>query len=139
MADKEQPTSGPTSGASMAEPAAEPPGASPKQIGQYQLLRQIGEGGMGVVYEAEQARPHRRVALKLIRTGIGSARLLHRFEHEAEILGQLQHPGIAQIYEAGTFQSEFGAQPFFAMEYVEGQPLTDYVTRQGLNGRSCER
>ena len=69
--------------------------------GQYNILRVIGEGGMGIVYEAEQAIPRRRVALKALRGGHGARHALRRFEQEAHILGRLHHPGIAQIYEAG--------------------------------------
>src|SRR5262245_60878077 len=69
----------------------------PQRIGAYRPLRLLGEGGMGVVYEAEQVRPRRVVALKVIRPILISPQLLRRFEFEAEILGRLQHPGIAQI------------------------------------------
>src|SRR2546430_848087 len=70
----------------------------PAKIGSYRPLRILGEGGMGVVYEAEQVRPKRIVALKVIRPALLKASLLRRFEFEAEVLGRLQHPGIAQIY-----------------------------------------
>ena len=84
-------------------------GAShPARIGPYRILALIGEGGMGIVYEAEQERPHRRVALKVIRPGIVTPPMLRRFEHEGEVLGRLQHPGIAQIYEAGVADSATG-------------------------------
>ena len=74
----------------------------PETIGAYRILRLLGEGGMGVVYEAQQERPQRRVALKAIRAGALSPELLRRFSREADALARLQHPGIAQIYEAGT-------------------------------------
>lgn len=74
----------------------------PERIGRYRIIGRIGEGGMGTVYEAEQEQPRRTVALKVIRPGLATARLLKRFELEAHVLGRLQHPGIAQIYEAGT-------------------------------------
>ena len=76
----------------------------------------IGEGGMGTVYEAEQDHPRRTVALKIIRPGVSNPRLLRRFEQESQALGRLQHPGIAQIYEAGTADTGLGPQPYFAME-----------------------
>ena len=76
-------------------------GGAPARIGPFRILAPIGEGGMGIVYEAEQEHPQRRVALKVIRPGMVPADVLRRFEHEAEVLGRLQHPGIAQIYEAG--------------------------------------
>lgn len=104
--------------------------AIPDQIAGYKILQRLGEGGMGVVYEAEQQNPRRRVALKVLRAGVASPRILRRFEHEAQVLGLLQHPGIAQIHEAGTFESESGRQPFFAMELVQGQPLMEHIRSQ---------
>ena len=76
---------------------------------------------MGSVYLAEQENPHRVVALKVIKPGFVNAEILRRFEQEAQALGRLQHPGIAQIYEAGTADSGFGPQPYFAMEFIAGQ------------------
>src|SRR6185295_16707981 len=76
-----------------------PPGA---RLGEYTIERVLGEGGMGVVYVARQERPRRIVALKVIRRGLASASLVRRFEHEAEVLGRLQHPCIAQIFAAGA-------------------------------------
>jgi len=81
---------------------------------------------MGAVYEAEQEFPQRTVALKVIRAGYATGEMLRRFENEAQALGRLQHPGIAQIYEAGTAETAFGRQPYFAMELVHGQSLLDY-------------
>src|SRR5260370_35791032 len=95
--------------------ATRTPPALPPMIGRYQILRLLGEGGMGVVYEAEQEQPRRTVALKVIKPGFAGPELLRRFEQESQALGRLQHPGIAQIYEAGTADSEFGPQPYFAM------------------------
>ena len=77
-------------------------------VGRYRIVRLIGEGGMGAVYEAEQDQPRRTVALKVIKPGLASPELLRRFEQEAQALGRLQHPGIAQIYEAGTADTGFG-------------------------------
>jgi len=85
--------------------------ALPAHIGRYRILRLLGEGGMGAVYEAEQDRPQRGVALKVIKPGFASPELLRRFEHESRALGRLQHPGIAQIYEAGAADAGFGLQP----------------------------
>ncbi len=99
----------------------------PTQIGQYRILRVVGEGGMGVVYEAEQQRPHRRVALKVIRPGYISVSMMRRFEYEADVLARLEHPGIARIYEAGIAQTEVARQPFFAMEFVDGQRLDRFI------------
>ena len=70
---------------------------------------------MGTVYKVEQDRPHRIVALKVIRPGLASDELLRRFERESEVLARLHHPGIAQIFEAGTADTGSGWQPYFAM------------------------
>jgi len=106
---------------------------TPKRIGQYTVLRTIGEGGMGTVYEARQDNPRRHVALKMIRRGLRSPQLLKRFQREAHLLGELQHVGIAQIFEAGTTRTDQGEQPFLAMEYVRGAPLTQYAASGGLS------
>jgi serine/threonine protein kinase/Flp pilus assembly protein TadD len=108
--------------------------ASREQIGPYRILRELGRGGMGVVYEAEQDRPRRAVALKVIRSGVVSARARRRFDQESQILGRLHHPGIAQIYEAGTADAGDGPQPYFAMELVRGVHLRDYVEGRSLDG-----
>ncbi len=91
---------------------------------------------MGIVYRAEQEKPRRVVALKIIRADIANERILRRFEDEAQTLGRLHHPGIAQIYEAGTTDAGHGAQPWFAMELIEGQSLTSYMVEHGLGTRS---
>lgn len=104
-----------------------------QMIGPYRILGILGEGGMGTVYEAEQDQPHRRVALKVIRPGFVSPELIRRFARESEVLGRLQHPGIAQIYEAGTSEGPQGPQPFFALELVRGQPLTEYAAAHALD------
>ncbi|TAH38037.1 MAG: tetratricopeptide repeat protein [Planctomycetota bacterium] len=108
----------------------------PERFGEYRVVALLGEGGMGTVYEAEQQHPKRRVALKVIRPGLASAEVLRRFEHEAAVLARLQHPGIAQIHEAGTFTATGGVkQPYFAMELVRGLPLTEYASARGLDTR----
>lgn len=104
----------------------------PRRIGRYDVVRRIGLGGMGAVYEAEQAQPQRRVALKVVRPDALSEAMLRRFCHEAELLGRLQHPGIAQIFEAGTFDLGDGEQPFFAMEYVDGKQLLEFARERRL-------
>lgn len=108
-------------------------GSLPAEIGHYKIVRRIGEGGMGTVYEAEQERPRRTVALKVIRAGYATPAHLRRFEQESQALGRLQHPGIAQIYEAGTAETNLGPQPFFAMEYVRGPRLMEYANSAHLN------
>jgi tetratricopeptide (TPR) repeat protein len=107
----------------------------PANIGHYRILRLLGEGGMGTVYEAEQEHPCRIVALKVIKPGLINSELLRRFEHEARALGRLQHPGIAQIYEAGMEETGFGRQPYFAMEFIRGRLLLDYASQQHLSTR----
>ncbi len=97
-----------------------------RRIGRYTIEARIGVGGMGTVYVAQQDRPKRRVALKLLRTSYATPNLRRRFEREAEILGRLRHPGIAEIYEAGTHDSELGPVPYFALEYI---PDAKSVTR----------
>lgn len=105
------------------------PRAGPVRVlaGDYRIIRVLGEGGMGVVYEAEQLRPRRTVALKALRSGLTSRQALKRFEHEANVLGKLQHPGIAQIYEAGAADRTLADQAFFVMELVRGLPLHKHV------------
>src|SRR5262249_152457 len=106
-----------------------------RRLGRYRILRVVGEGGMGVVYEAEQDLPRRIVALKVIKSGLAQAELLRRFERESEVLARLQHPGIAQIYEAGAADAGSGPQPYFAMEFIHGVPLTEYAESKSLSVR----
>ena len=108
----------------------------PTIIGHYRIIGTLGEGGMGTVYEAEQDQPSRKVALKVIRPDFVSAELSRRFARESEVLGRLQHPGIAQIYEAGTAAGPHGDQSFFAMELVRGRSLTEYSTTESLDLRA---
>jgi non-specific serine/threonine protein kinase/serine/threonine-protein kinase len=115
--------------------ASSPAPVPPAAIGKYRIIRFIGEGGMGTVYEAEQEQPRRIVALKVIRAGLTGPELLWRFEQEAQALGRLQHPGIAQIHEAGTADSGFGPKPYFAMEFIEGASLLMYVKAHCLDKR----
>lgn len=116
------------------------PASLPQSIGSYTIVRCIGEGGMGVVYEAVQANPRRPVALKVLRSALPSSAMLARFRHEAQILAKLRHPGIAHVYEAavthvrlpGGMQS---AQPYFAMELVAGRPLRSFAESEKLETR----
>lgn len=102
----------------------------------YTIIRQIGKGGMGAVFLAEQDRPRRTVALKVIRADRVSEAARRRFEFEAEILARLQHPGIARIYEVGTFDFSDEVTPYFVMEYIAGaQPLTAYANAKKLDTR----
>jgi serine/threonine protein kinase len=109
--------------------------ALPERIGRYRILHPLGEGGMGTVYEAEQDHPRRGVALKVIRSAWASPELLRRFDLEAQTLGRLHHPGIAQIHDAGIAQTGAGPRPFFAMELIQGKPLGAYAEERKLNTR----
>ena len=117
------------------QPAPIAPPRLPSTIGRYRIIRLLGEGGMGAVYEAEQDQPRRTVALKVIKTAWAGHELRRRFELEFQTLGRLHHPGIAQIYEAGTAETSFGSQPFFAMEIIHGKPLIEHATAHHLNLR----
>ncbi len=103
--------------------------------GRYKLREEIGEGGMGSVYLAEQTQPvKRQVALKLIKAGMDSRAVLTRFESERQALALMDHPNIAKVFDAGTTET---GRPFFVMELVKGVPLTDYCDqhRLGLSER----
>ncbi|MBL9121342.1 MAG: tetratricopeptide repeat protein [Phycisphaerae bacterium] len=104
-----------------------------ERIGAFRILRRIGSGGMGIVYEAEQDRPKRKVALKLIRPELLSEAALARFRREGELLGRLQHPGIAAIHAAGVAIHPHDPTqfvPFSAMELIEGEPITTWVRQR---------
>jgi WD40 repeat protein/predicted Ser/Thr protein kinase len=102
-------------------------------IGPYRLLRVLGEGGMGVVYLAEQAEPLRRqVAIKIIKPGMDTRAVIARFEAERQALALMDHPSIASVYDAGSTED---GRPFFVMEYVAGLPLTAYCDRYRLSTR----
>lgn len=108
-------------------------GAPPRRIGPYRILRELGSGGMGTVYEAarddEQFR--QRVAVKLIRHGLDSdIDILRRFHNERQILASLNHPNIARLFDGGTTED---GRPYFAMEYVDGLPIDEYCERAGLD------
>ena len=107
------------------------------QVGPFSVVRRIGEGGMGTVYEATQQRPQRTVALKTLRAGADTPKARRRFEYESDLLGRLQHPGIAQIFEAGTFTEGGREVPYLAMELlVDAAPLDEHLerSRQDLRG-----
>jgi serine/threonine protein kinase len=104
-------------------------------IGHYQVIGLLGRGGMGAVYRAVQDNPRREVALKLVDRLIVTPMLLRRFEVEAQVLARLRHAGIAQVYEAGTHETDLGERPWFAMELVDGDPITTYADAQQLDRR----
>jgi serine/threonine protein kinase/WD40 repeat protein len=109
------------------EPPAERPGAT---VGPYKLLQEIGEGGMGTVFMAEQTAPVRRkVALKIIKPGMDSKQVVARFEAERQALSMMDHPNIAKVLDAGTTAS---GRPFFVMELVHGVPIIEFCDANKL-------
>ncbi len=116
--------------ATIDQPNSETPGA---QIGPYKLLQEIGEGGMGVVFMAEQHAPvKRRVALKLIKPGMDTRQVIARFEAERQALAMMDHPNIAKVLDCGTTET---GRPYFVMELVKGVPITRYCDENHLNPR----
>jgi serine/threonine protein kinase/WD40 repeat protein len=106
---------------------AEKPG---DYIGSYKLLQQIGEGGYGVVFMAEQTQPvHRKIALKVIKPGMDTRSVIARFEAERQVLALMDHPNIAKIFDAGATQS---GRPYFVMELVRGVKITDYCDQHSM-------
>jgi eukaryotic-like serine/threonine-protein kinase len=118
-------------------PLSEGPGTL---IGPYKLMEQIGEGGMGVVYVAEQSQPVRRkVALKISKPGMDTKQVVARFEAERQALAMMDHPNIAKVHDAGTTSPPCeggvrgGGRPYFVMELVRGVPITEYCDREQLS------
>jgi serine/threonine protein kinase len=108
----------------LAEHSPEHPGSA---IGPYKLLEQIGEGGFGVVFMAEQQQPIRRkVALKVLKPGMDTKQVIARFEAERQALALMDHPNIAKVLDAGQTS---GGRPYFVMDLVKGLPITDYCDR----------
>ena len=121
----DSPSSGPASASTP------PPGGRPERIGPYRILDELGQGGMGTVFLAEQDVPvKRRVALKLIKLGMDSKSVVARFEQERQALALMDHEGIAKVFDCGT--SDRG-QPFFVMELVKGIPLDEFCEQQRLS------
>ncbi len=114
----------------VGQPLSERPGS---MIGTYKLREQIGEGGFGVVYVAEQERPVRRkVALKVIKPGMDSKDVTARFEAERQALALMDHPNVARVLDAGTTDS---GRPYFVMDLVQGVTITDFCNRNSLSTR----
>jgi|GEM_PF-6360636 len=108
-------------------PSIEGPGT---KIGHYELLELIGEGGMGLVYLAEQKEPvKRRVAFKIIKPGMDSRQVIARFEAERQALALLDHPNIAHVFDAGCTET---GRPYFVMEHVKGMSITRYCDEHKL-------
>jgi eukaryotic-like serine/threonine-protein kinase len=113
--------------APVGESLLEGPGT---MIGPYRLLQQIGEGGFGIGYMAEQTQPVRRkVALKIIKPGMDTRRVIERFEAERQALALMDHPNIARVFDGGA---TVAGRPFFAMELVRGVPITDFCDQNRL-------
>ena len=113
---------------SPTEPVTEKPG---DRIGRYKLLEQIGEGGCGVVYMAEQQEPvRRRVALKVIKLGMDTKQVIARFEAERQALAMMDHPNIAKVLDAGATDT---GRPYFVMELVRGIKITDFCDENKLS------
>jgi serine/threonine protein kinase len=111
-------------------PLVEKPGTV---IGRYKLLEQVGEGGFGVVYMAEQTKPiSRRVALKIIKLGMDTKSVIARFEAERQALAMMDHPNIAKVFDAGATDT---GRPYFVMELVKGIPITEYCDKNNLDTR----
>ena len=121
-------TRSPAADAKAGEPSTLPPGA---RLGRYRIESLLGRGGMGEVYRAEQLEPVRRtVALKLLRAQTLDARHLAYFEVERQLLAQMRHPAIAQVYDADTTAD---GHPFFAMEFIAGSPITAYCDEHAMS------
>ena len=118
----------------MALPLTEKPG---DRIGRYKLLQQIGEGGCGVVYMAEQEEPvRRRVALKVIKLGMDTKQVIARFEAERQALALMDHPNIAKVLDAGATET---GRPYFVMELVRGIKITEYCDQNKLSTERAAR
>ncbi|MDH3285142.1 MAG: serine/threonine protein kinase, partial [Acidobacteriota bacterium] len=119
-----------TDTAGSVEEALRRPDDAPEKVGPYTILEKLGEGGMGVVYLAEQRAPiRRRVALKLIKLGMDTAQVVARFESERQALALMDHLNVAKVFDAGSTEQ---GRPFFAMEHVQGEPIAEYCDRQRL-------
>ncbi|MEM7231054.1 MAG: SUMF1/EgtB/PvdO family nonheme iron enzyme [Planctomycetota bacterium] len=108
--------------------------SSEQRVGPYKILEKVGAGGMGVVYLAETDVPvSRRVALKVIHPGLHSEETIARFRTERQAISAMQHPNVATVYDPGTLED---GRPYFAMEYVEGLPITEFCDEKGLDFES---
>ena len=116
----------------QAELARLKPEEAGERIGPYKLLQQIGEGGFGIVWMAEQEQPvRRRVALKIIKLGMDTREVVARFGQERQALAMMDHPNIAKVFDAGATPT---GRPFFVMELVRGIRITDYCDQASLRG-----
>jgi eukaryotic-like serine/threonine-protein kinase len=131
---EESPAARPLTADVLTSSAGDPPVESPgDRIGRYKLLQKIGEGGMGVVYMAEQEEPvRRRVALKIIKLGMDTKSVIARFEAERQALAMMDHPNIAKVLDAGATEA---GRPYFVMELVRGVKITEYCDEAKLSTR----
>src|SRR5207302_5715597 len=112
------------------QPAGEGPGTA---VGPYKLLEQIGEGGFGVVFMAEQTQPiRRRVALKVLKPGMDTRQVVARFEAERQALAIMDHPNIAKVHDGGVTPS---GRPYCVMELVKGVPITEFCDQSQMTPR----
>jgi serine/threonine protein kinase len=106
-------------------------------VGPYTIVDLVGEGGFGAVYRAQQESPVRRtVAMKLLKPGMDSRQVVARFEAERQALALMEHPNIARVFDAGHTDSALGSRPYFVMEFVAGQSITDYCGHHELDWRA---
>ncbi len=117
----------------------EEPAAIPERLGEYEVLDIVGEGASGIVLRARQPGTDRLVAIKVLSSGAWDHKALARFRREVRILGRLEHPGIARIYDSGTDASTTPARPYFVMELVAGKSLTAHVRKHDLGWRGVVR
>ncbi len=107
----------------------------PSEFGGCRIIRQLGAGGMGTVWEAEQLAPRRRVAIKVLSSRLVSSSMMRRFQRESDALALLRHPGIAQIYDIGVDSALGSPTPYIIMELIEGETLTAYAEKASLGTR----
>ncbi len=118
----------------VSEPSSEQNLLAPLRIGQHRLVRRLGDGGMGIVYEAVEDGSNRAVAIKLMRQAVMTAKQLRRFQRESTFLSRLAHPHVAQVFEAGTHAEGSLAIPYYTMELVRNAEIvTTYSTKQSLS------
>src|SRR5216683_3015672 len=130
--DQQDDSSGLASPATSADTAADPTSVAKISFGPYRLIQKLGEGGMGEVWLAEQSKPRRRVALKLIKAGMDTREVVARFESERQALALMDHPAIAKVFDAGSTPE---GRPYFVMECVAGIPITAYCDKHRMTTR----
>ena len=124
------------SSATQVDPMEEGPWSTPQRIGEFEILRRLGSGGMGIVYEARREGESTSVALKVIRPGFETTSLRKRFRREGHALRELRHPGIAAFYETGELHPEPGQgppAPYLSMELIDGLPILEHARRHELS------